>query len=143
VRDARGRRLRFHATHGEILEPHLGVGGGGGRACEGQHGRARVRRRRAPRRRPESRCPVHAAAGQEGKEHLRPPSPKSGRRARAPVPPRAQPPPTKRRRRPSAATLAHRLRPRVGSPALAAAPMPAPASPRPRRSWLSPPTGSA
>jgi hypothetical protein len=38
-------------THGEILEPHLcvgGGGGGGGRTREGQHGRAGVRRRRAP-----------------------------------------------------------------------------------------------
>jgi hypothetical protein len=41
MRDACGRHLRFHATRGEILEPHLGFGGGGGRACEGQHGRVK------------------------------------------------------------------------------------------------------
>jgi hypothetical protein len=41
VRDARSRRLRFHTTRGEILESHLSVGGEGGRACEGQHGRGR------------------------------------------------------------------------------------------------------
>lgn len=71
-RPRRPRALR--ETPGEILEPRLGVGGGGGgggRAREGQHGRAGVRRRRAPRRSPGSRCPVHAA-GQEGKKRLRP-----------------------------------------------------------------------
>lgn len=51
---------------GEILELHRGRGRGGGgrRLGEGQHGRARIgRRRRTPRRRLGSRCPVHA--GQE------------------------------------------------------------------------------
>jgi len=66
----RPRRPRaLGETRGEILEPRLGVGGGcggGGRAREGQHGRAGVRRRRAPRRSPGSRCPVHAS-GQDGK----------------------------------------------------------------------------
>ena len=67
----RPRRPRaLGETRGEILEPPLGVGGGGGgggRAREGQHDRAGVRRRRAPRRSPGSCCPVHAA-GQEGKK---------------------------------------------------------------------------
>ena len=64
---------------GKIMEPRLGGGGGGGgRPGEGQHGRAGVRRRRAPRRRPGtgSRCPVHAA----GKENLLPTKKPSRRR---------------------------------------------------------------
>ena len=71
----RPRRPRaLGETRGEILEPRLGVGGGGGgggRAREGQHGRAGVRRRRAPRRSPGSRCPFHAA-GQRNASALLP-----------------------------------------------------------------------
>ena len=71
----RPRRPRaLGETRGEILEPRLGVGGGGGgggRAREGQHDRAGVRRRRAPRRSPGSRCPFHAA-GQRNASALLP-----------------------------------------------------------------------